>query len=83
MAVTQMLNSGTLDEESSRLLGQLASRIRCQPMAASLESDSSPEAAQQSAPLGDTQAETESSEEPGVEPGPSGPSKEPADTRLS
>jgi hypothetical protein len=36
MAVTQMLDSGTLDEKSSRLLGQLARSIRCLPTEAAL-----------------------------------------------
>ena len=82
IAVTQMLNSGTLDKESSRLLGQLASCIRCQPMAAAPGSESGLGAVRQSTPLEDVQAETESSEEPGVEPGPDGSSKEPTDTRV-
>jgi hypothetical protein len=31
MAVTQMLDSGTLDERSSQMLEQLAGYIRCPP----------------------------------------------------
>jgi hypothetical protein len=82
MAVTQMLDSGTLDEKSSRLLGQLASCIRCLPVEAALGSGPDPGVTRQSAPLEDAPAKTEPSEEPGAEPGPSGPPKEPADKRV-
>ena len=50
MAVTQMLDSGTLDEKSSRLLGQLASCIRCLPVEAALGSEPNPGVTRQSAP---------------------------------
>jgi hypothetical protein len=54
MAVTQMLDSGTLDERSSQLLEQLAGYIRCPPT-------------ETAHPRGEP-TETKPSEEPRVEP---------------
>ncbi|MFO0004215.1 MAG: hypothetical protein ACK559_24095, partial [bacterium] len=63
MTATQMLNSGTLDEESFRLLEQLTTRTRHQPKAAVPGSGSSPGTVQQPAPPERMQAEAEPSEE--------------------
>jgi hypothetical protein len=82
MAVTQMLDSGTLDEKSSQLLEQLASCIRCPPTETAHGPVSDPEAKQQPAPPGEGPTETESSEEPRVEPNPDGISKNPAEERA-
>jgi hypothetical protein len=76
MAVTQMLDSGTLDEKSSQLLEQLAGYIR-RP---STESDS--EATQQPAPPRGEPTEAESSEEPRVESDLGGTSENPAEERV-
>jgi hypothetical protein len=55
MAVTHMLDSGTLDERSSRLLEQLAGCIRCRPTEAAHGSEADPEAAPQPLPQGRSQ----------------------------
>jgi hypothetical protein len=67
MAVTQMLNSGTLDEESSQLLEQLANRIHHQQTTVVPGSGSSPRPKQQPAPPRGVQAEAEPSEERATE----------------
>jgi hypothetical protein len=67
MTATQMLNSGTLDEESFRLLEQLTSRTRHQPTAAVPGSGSSPGMVQQPATPKRTQAEAEPPEEQAAE----------------
>ncbi len=82
MAVTQMLDSGTLDERSSRLLEQLASCIRCLPAEAALRPEPEPEVTQQSAPLREAPTEAKSSKEPGVEPDLDGLFREPAEKRI-
>jgi len=79
MAVTHMLDSGTLDERSSRLLEQLAGCIRCRPKEAAHGSEADPEAAPQPPPPRKEPAESDSSEELGVEPNPNSPSGEPAE----
>lgn len=79
MAVTHMLDSGTLDERSSRLLEQLAGCIRCRPTEAAHGSEADPEAAPQPPPPRKEPAEADSSEELGVEPNPNSPSGEPAE----
>jgi len=78
-AVTHMLDSGTLDERSSRLLEQLASCIQCRPMEVAHGSEADPEAAPQPPPPRKEPAEADSSEELGVEPNPNSPSGEPAE----
>jgi hypothetical protein len=82
MAVTQMLDSGTLNKRSSRLLEQLASCIWCPPTEAALRPEPNPEVTQQSAPLGEAPTEAKSSEEPGVEPNLNGLFREPAEKRI-
>jgi hypothetical protein len=82
MAVTQMLDSGTLDERSSRLLEQLAGCIRCPPTETAYGPESDSEATQQPAPPREEPTEAESSEEPGKKPGPDDFSEEPAEKRI-
>jgi hypothetical protein len=82
MAVTQMLDSGMLDERSSRLLEQLAGCIRCLPTETAYGSESDPEATQQPAPPRKEPTEAESSEEPGVEPNPDNVSGIPTEERA-
>ncbi len=82
MAVTQMLDLGTLDERSSWLLEQLASCIWCLPTEAASRPEPEPEVTQQSAPLGEAPTEAESSKEPGVEPNLNGLFREPAEKRI-
>ena len=72
MAVTQMLDSGTLDERSSHLLEQLAGYIRCPPTETPRGPESDSGATRQPAPLAE-----ESSEESGAEPNPDGISGKP------
>jgi hypothetical protein len=67
MAATQMLNSGTLDEESFRLLEQLTSRTRHRPTAAVSGSGSSPGTVRQPAPPEMTRTEAETAEERAME----------------
>jgi hypothetical protein len=67
MTATQMLSSGTLDEESFRLMEQLTSRTRHQPTAAVPGSGSNPGPVQQTAPPGGTRTEAEPSEERALE----------------
>jgi hypothetical protein len=73
MAVTKMLESGTLDEKSSQLLEQLADCIRRPPTEA---------AAQQTAPPSGEPMEAEPSEEPVVELNSGGDSKSPAEKKA-
>ncbi len=82
MAVTQMLDSGMLDEKSSWLLEQLADCIRYPPTEATHESRACPEAAPQPAPPREEPPEAESSEEPGEKPGPDDFSEETAEKRV-
>jgi hypothetical protein len=81
-AVTQMLDSGMLDERSSRLLEQLADCIQCSPMEAAQEPQADSEAAPQPAPPREGSPEAESTKEPGKKPGPCDFSKEPAEKRI-
>ncbi len=82
MAVTQMLDTGTLDERSSQLLEQLAGYIRCLPTEAVHGSKSDPEVTPQPAPPREEPTEAESSKEPGVEPNPDGVSGNPAEEKV-
>jgi hypothetical protein len=82
MAVTQMLDSGTLDERSSRLVEQLAVCIQCPPTETAHEPESDSEVTQQPAPPREGPMEAESSEEPGVEPNPDGISENPTEERA-
>jgi hypothetical protein len=83
MVVTQMLDSGTLDERSSQLLEQLADCIRCPSIEAARETESDEEAAiQQAAPSKGELMEAEPSGELKVETSPDGTSKGPAEERA-
>jgi hypothetical protein len=82
MTATQMLDLGTLDKESFRLLEQLTSRIQHQPLAAALGSESSLGAVQQPALPEGAQTESESSGGSGLEPSPGDPSNESMDTGV-
>jgi hypothetical protein len=82
MAVTQMLDSGTLDERSSLLLEQLADYIRCPPTEVAHGPELDSEASQQAAPTRGEPTEAESLEEPRVEPNPDGISRNPAEERA-
>ncbi len=79
MAVTQMLDSGTLDEKSFRLLEQLADCIQCSPVKMAREAEPDKQAvAQQATPTRGEPADIEPSVVPKVEPGPGGDPKCPA-----
>ncbi len=78
MAVTQMLDSETLDERSSQLLEQLAGYIRFPPTETSRGPESDSGATRQPAP---PPAE-ESSEESRAEPNPDGISGKPAEEKV-
>ncbi len=67
MTATQILNSGTLDEESFWLLEQLVNRTHPQQTTVVPGSGSSPRPKQQPAPPGGAQAKAEPSEEPATE----------------
>jgi hypothetical protein len=82
MAVTQMLDSGTLDERSSQLLEQLAGHIRCPPTETAHRPESNSEAMQQPAPPREGQTETKSSGEARVETNPDGISEDPVEERV-
>jgi hypothetical protein len=83
MAVTQMLDSGTLDERSSQLLEQLADCIRHPPTEAARETESDEEAAiQQAASLKGEPMEAEPPGELNVETSPDGTSKGPAEEKA-
>ncbi len=72
MAVTQMLDSGTLDERSFQLLEQLADCIRRPPAETAREAEPSKQAAaQQAAPTRGKPSEVKPSGEPemGLNPG--------------
>jgi hypothetical protein len=83
MAVTQMLDSGTLDEKSLRLLEQLADCIHCPlaEMAREAEPDKQA-AAQQATPARGEPVQIEPSGAPKVEPSPGGDSKCPAGKKV-
>jgi len=79
MAVTQMLDSGTLDEKSLRLLEQLADCVQCSQAEATREAEPDKQAAaQQATPTRGEPAEIEPSVVPKVEPSPGGDPKCPA-----
>ncbi len=79
MAVAQMLDSGTLNEKSFRLLEQLADCIRCPPAEMTREAEPDKQAAaQQATPTRGEPAEIKHSVVPKVEPSPGGDSKCPA-----
>jgi hypothetical protein len=82
MAVTQMLDSGTLDERSSQLLEQLAGCILCPPKEATHKPESDSEASQQATSPRGEPPETESSGNLGVEPSPNGIPGNPAEERA-
>jgi FKBP-type peptidyl-prolyl cis-trans isomerase len=83
MAVTQMLDSGTLDEKSFRLLEQLADCIQHPPAEMAREAEPDKQAAaQQATPTRGDPVEVEPSGVPKVEPGPGGDSKCPAGKKV-
>jgi hypothetical protein len=83
MAVTQMLDSGTLDERSFRLLEQLADYTQRPPTEAARESEPGKQAAaQQAVPTRGEPREVEPSEVPRVELNPGGDSKCPAEKKA-
>jgi hypothetical protein len=83
MAVTQMLDSGTLDEKSFQLLEQLADCIQRPPAETAREAEPSKQAAaQQAAPTRGESREVEPSEVPKVELNPGGHSKCPAEKKA-
>ena len=83
MAVTQMLDSGTLDERSFQLLEQLADCIQRPPTEAARESEPGKQAAaQQAAPTRGEPREVEPSEVPKVELNPGGDFKCPAEKKA-
>jgi hypothetical protein len=83
MAVTQMLDSGTLDERSFQLLEQLADCIRGPPTEAVRETESGEEAAvQQAAPPKGEPRGAEPSEELKMGMNPAGTPKGPAEERA-
>ncbi len=83
MAVTQMLDSGTLDERSFQLLEQLAYCIQRPPAETAREAEPSKQAAaQQAAPTRGEPREVEPSEVPKVELNPGGDSKCPAEKKA-
>jgi hypothetical protein len=83
MAVTEMLDSGTLDERSSQLLEQLADYIQHPPTEVAHGTESDEAAAIQPAapPRGESMG-AESSEETKVGQSPDGTSKGPAEERA-
>ena len=83
MAVTQMLDSGTLDERSFQLLEQLADCIQRPPAETAREAEPSKQAAaQQAAPTRGEPREVEPSEVPKVELSPGGGPKSPAEKKA-
>jgi hypothetical protein len=83
MAVTQMLDSGTLDEKSFRLLEQLADCIQCPQAKMAREAEPDKQAAaQQATPTRGEPAEIEPSVVPKVEPSSGGDSKCPAEKKV-
>ena len=83
MAVTQMLDSGTLDEKSFRLLEQLADCIQFPPAEMAREAEPDKQAAaQQATPTRGEPAEIEPSEVLKAEPSPGGDFKCPAGKKV-
>jgi hypothetical protein len=83
MAVTQMLDSGTLYEKSFRLLEQLADCIQCPPAKMAREAEPDKQAtARQATPTRGEPAEIEPLVVLKVEPSPGGDSKCPAGKKV-
>jgi hypothetical protein len=83
MAVTQMLDSGTLDEKSLRLLEQLADCIQCSQ--AEMTREAGPDkqaAAHQATPSRGEPVEIEPLETPKVEPSTGGDSECPVEKKV-